>query len=177
MNSLALPKWHWGLSYCKKIGIWFSQLYFRYFKRKYCLLLWAWFMAKFVVANSSLLCYCAATSKLSIYLLLFLLEMPLSSIYSCHDHNIWNVTFYLLYSLIASILLILLKFNFCSKLQKLHKELVASGKLTESEFWATKKVKVVLIIYSMFAKGIWISNSPGAFIKMIELWLILWWLK
>ncbi|XP_019441066.1 PREDICTED: probable RNA polymerase II transcription factor B subunit 1-1 isoform X2 [Lupinus angustifolius] len=26
-----------------------------------------------------------------------------------------------------------------SKLQKLHKELVASGKLTESEFWATKK--------------------------------------
>jgi hypothetical protein len=29
----------------------------------------------------------------------------------------------------------------------------------------------------MFAKGIWISNSPGAFIKMIELWLILWWLK
>ncbi|CAJ1976575.1 unnamed protein product [Sphenostylis stenocarpa] len=26
-----------------------------------------------------------------------------------------------------------------SKLQRLHKELVASGKLTESEFWATKK--------------------------------------
>ncbi|PNY15805.1 putative RNA polymerase II transcription factor B subunit 1-1-like protein [Trifolium pratense] len=41
-----------------------------------------------------------------------------------------------------------------SKLQKLHKELVASGKLTESEFWATKKVKVVLSIYSMFAKSI-----------------------
>lgn len=29
-----------------------------------------------------------------------------------------------------------------SKLQKLHKELVASGKLTESEFWATKKVTI-----------------------------------
>ncbi|KHN00998.1 Putative RNA polymerase II transcription factor B subunit 1-1 [Glycine soja] len=29
-----------------------------------------------------------------------------------------------------------------SKLQRLHKELVASGKLTESEFWATKKVKI-----------------------------------
>ncbi|KAG4919481.1 hypothetical protein JHK85_057762 [Glycine max] len=27
-----------------------------------------------------------------------------------------------------------------SKLQRLHKELVASGKLTESEFWATKKI-------------------------------------
>jgi len=42
-------------------------------------------------------------------------------------------------------LLILLKFNFFSKLQRLHKELVASGKLTESEFWATKKVKTFQI--------------------------------
>lgn len=51
-----------------------------FFKKKFCLLSWS--CAKFLIANSSLLCYCLVTSKLSIYLLLSLLKMSLNSINS-----------------------------------------------------------------------------------------------
>ena len=41
-----------------------------------------------------------------------------------------------------------LKDVFDSELQKLHKEFVMSGILTESEFWATRKVHVKCFLFS-----------------------------
>lgn len=75
-------------------------------------------------------------------------------IYSCSCskcHLVVNPWSYgrlsLSYFLTGSLLLILLKFNYCSKLKKIHMELVMSDKLTESEFWATKRVNVIQIYY------------------------------
>lgn len=52
--------------------------------------------------------------------------------------------------LILNFLLIAIKLIHHSELQKLHKQFVIGGVLTESEFWATRKVTFLIIIFFYF---------------------------